>query len=297
MPNCIFCNLEFKTVRSTHFHERYCKNNPNRKIKPNCVSWNKGQTKETNASLKHASEVMRDKYARGELKPVEYHHTAETKKKLSEKRKKYLAEHPEAHNWKYSSKFISKPCEYVKHFLKEQNISFVEEYKALENYNYSIDIAFPDLKVGIEINGDQHYNRDGSLAEYYQIRHNRLEEAGWKIFEILHTKCYTLKTFEEILALDIYDKDYVGKYFSIKEQRLIKKQAQLAKKQLKEQQKQELVTKRINLILNSNIDFTKFGWSGKVAALIGILPQKVHGWMKKNMPEFLDGCFIRKARD
>ena len=144
---------------------------------------------------------------------------------------------------------------HVKNLLKEQNISFVEEYKALENYNYSIDIAFPDLKVGIEVNGDQHYNRDGSLAEYYQVRHNRLEEAGWKIFEILHTKCYTLKTFEEILALDIYDKDYVGKYFSIKEQRLIKKQAQLAKKQLKEQQKQELLDKRINLILNSDISF------------------------------------------
>ena len=48
----------------------------------------------------------------------------------------------------------------------------------------NIDIAFPDIKLGIEINGNQHYNSDGTLKDYYQERHNLIEEAGWKLLEV-----------------------------------------------------------------------------------------------------------------
>ena len=57
----------------------------------------------------------------------------------------------------------------------------------------------------------------------------------------------------------------------------------------------ELRSRRRELIENSGIDFSKFGWVGKVAELIGISPSKVNVFMKRNMPEFYaTKCFIRK---
>ena len=50
------------------------------------------------------------------------------------------------------------------------------------------------------------------------------------------------------------------------------------------------------IVINSNIDFTKFGWVGKVAKLIGVRTQKVPGWMRKYMPDFYKTqCFKNKA--
>ena len=51
----------------------------------------------------------------------------------------------------------------------------------------------------------------------------------------------------------------------------------------------------VPLILNSCIDFTKFGWSGNVASILNCKPQKVNIWMKKYMPDFYKTCFQRNS--
>lgn len=80
----------------------------------------------------------------------------------------------------------------LKSFLKEKGIKFIEEYEPFNDVNYCVDIAFPDEKIAIEVNGNQHYNKDGSLKDYYQKRHDLFVERGWKIFEIHYTKCYNI---------------------------------------------------------------------------------------------------------
>lgn len=52
--------------------------------------------------------------------------------------------------------------------------------------------------------------------------------------------------------------------------------------------------KRKEKIINSNIDFSKYGWVTKVATEIEIHPQKVGVWMKRNMPELYSNAFKRK---
>lgn len=53
--------------------------------------------------------------------------------------------------------------------------------------------------------------------------------------------------------------------------------------------------KYIDLILNSSIDFSKFGWVNKVAVIIKQKPQKVNAWMNKIMPAFYqEKCFKKK---
>jgi 5-methylcytosine-specific restriction endonuclease McrA len=53
----------------------------------------------------------------------------------------------------------------------------------------------------------------------------------------------------------------------------------------------DLENKNIEMVRNSNIDFTKFGWVQKVANLIAKHPQKINKWMKKYLPDILEKSF------
>lgn len=56
-----------------------------------------------------------------------------------------------------------------------------------------------------------------------------------------------------------------------------------------------LISEKIKEIENSGIDFSKFGWVGKVAKILSIEPQKVGGWMNRNMTVFYhERCYRRK---
>lgn len=124
--------------------------------------------------------------------------TDEVKAKISKSRKEYLQKNPDKHPWKRSDKFISVPCEVLKQKLRDEQIEFVEELSPLKTNAYSIDIAFPEIKLAIEVNGEQHYNRDGSLKPYYEKRNKAFEQAGWKCIQLHYTKCYSDSIVEEL---------------------------------------------------------------------------------------------------
>ena len=75
-----------------------------------------------------------------------------------------------------------------------------------------------------------------------------------------------------------------------------------------ENKKKNKLAKEINMInkieeekiklLNSDIDFTKFGWVNKAAILLDKLPQKISCWMKKNLPVFYEkNCYRKKVKN
>lgn len=252
-------------------------------------------------------------------------HTEQTKKLISEKRIIYLQNNPDKHPWKNNKKFTSKPCDIFKSYLDEKNIKYVAEFKPLYNRQFSIDIAFPDLKIGIEINGNQHYDNEGKLKPYYQERHDLIENNGWVLYEIHYTTVFS--NIDTILAhITLGTQPDYTEYFALKEKRKRKKPRQnYPKPQRKPRQKRKYVyvkktdqekyiskiegiekskrTQELNykkkveslipLVVNSGIDFKKFGWRTKVAKVIGISPQKVGNWMAKNMPEFYKECHVR----
>jgi len=129
-----------------------------------------------------------------------------TKKLISEKRKQFLRNNPDKHPWKLKNKFKSEPCENFKKILRENNFSFIEEFTPNCERNYSIDIVFPEKMIGIEINGNQHYERNGKLKQYYQDRHDYIESLGWKLYEIHYSLCfdqeYVLNLINQILAAE-----------------------------------------------------------------------------------------------
>lgn len=160
-------------------------------------------------------------------RPVGRKHSEETKLKLSELKKKFLRENPDKHNWKRHDKFISVPCEKVKTFLREEEISFSWELEPSTERFFSIDIAFPDRMIGLEINGNQHYSRDGKLKPYYQERQEFLESLGWKIHQIHYSLCFKKETIipiiRDILRSEIKKEfDYLNYKPRIAEPKIVK---------------------------------------------------------------------------
>jgi len=224
-------------------------------------------------------------------------HTEETKKVMSIKRKEYLKNNPDKHPWKNNSKFKSIPCEVVKDFLKNKKIDFIEEYQPLyPNRFFSIDIAFPDKKIGIEINGNQHYDNNGTLVKYYKDRHDLIETEDWKLYEFhysaVYNKCIFL-SIDDILKGSKVKVDFDYKFWI--SDKKIKQKLKKEKREKKQKEKREKIDKKVNELINSDIDFSKFGWVQKTCEILNMEPQCVNRWMKKNMIEFYeDNCFKRK---
>lgn len=128
-------------------------------------------------------------------------HTPESKKKISDARKAYLAANPDKCSWKTTNKFVSIPCEKLKNELKNKNIPFQEEIQPLLHIKrfYSVDILFPDYGAIIEVNGNQHYDTNGNLRPYYQERHDLLTQNGWRVFEIPYHVAMRNNILDELL--------------------------------------------------------------------------------------------------
>lgn len=125
--------------------------------------------------------------------------TDSDKKRISEKRKAYLKANPDKHPWKFKSKFKSIPCETLKVRLRCDNFTFQEEFTDSNwLHSYSIDIAFSEKKLGIEVNGNQHYLRSGQLKPYYENRRQYLISEGWTIIELHYANCYKEEKIKEL---------------------------------------------------------------------------------------------------
>lgn len=126
----------------------------------------------------------------------------ESKKVISIKRKDWLAKNPDKHPWKNPDKANSPPCENVKRILRLKEIDFIPEFSpGVEGRFFSVDIAFPDRQIIWEINGNQHYEKDGSLKPYYQERHDLLVADGWTVYEIPSKYCFNEEKIAEFIYL------------------------------------------------------------------------------------------------
>ncbi len=142
-----------------------------------------------------------------------YDHTNEIKEKISKSRKEFLLNNPDKHPWKDKFKSKSFPCEYLKQKLLEKKIIFESEYFPIKDRNFSIDIAFVDKKIAIEINGNFHYDKTGELKEYYKNRHELIKNAGWTIYEIRYNHAFGDRLVNDIISdITKLDSEFYKKY-------------------------------------------------------------------------------------
>lgn len=182
----------------------------------------------------------------------------------------------------------------------EKRRSYAEEYfnkcfpDAEQQYHvdkYFLDLAWPEKKAYIEIDGEQHYN-DPKVIEHDKIRTSSLAELGWVLItRIRWSDFQKLTKFEkenyihQVGALVVAHKPHkldIGSG-SIPSPDRTDRGSKFEK----------LRKERWNLLQNSNIDFSKFGWVAEAAKLFGVAPNKAGIYIKKNYPSFYKNCFIR----
>ena len=211
MWKCKHCNSEFdfeygrSGASKKRNHLRWCDTNPKRKEYLSNLNLAREAARQPIANEKRNNSIKKN-WIDGKYDHVDFSksfknkkHSNETKKKLSESRIKYLIENPDKHPWKNNDKFRSIPCEILKDILRKNGFKFKEEWNPIPNRFYSTDIAFPLYKICIEVNGEQHYNRSGSLKKYYRDRHNLIKNNGWEIIEIHYLKVYDIKYIDKLI--------------------------------------------------------------------------------------------------
>lgn len=276
---CRYCNKEIGNKGCLVLHEKRCKFNPN--YKP------------TDKQLEKQNRIN-------------------TKKVLSEEHKQKIRE--SLQRWKEENKELflnysrkkSICSENFKNYLRQNNIDFIEEYSPYIERLYSLDIAFPDEKIAIEINGSQHYDENGELNEYTLNKQKFFEERGWKIIQIYYKWCYGIleknKQITNIFDLPIHNKNYVKEIYTRKYIKDQYKKQQILEKQQQEENKHNYRKEILyNMLYHSNINFTKSGWNKECIKYLKSInyPYTNHLFrqIRKYFPEFLkqDNVWKRKG--
>lgn len=108
--------------------------------------------------------------------------SAETRKKISESRIRYLSEHPDQVPYllNHVSKGPSYPETYWKDILDKAGIQYQEQYRV---GRYALDFALVSEKIDLEIDGDQHY-LDLKIVESDKRRNEFLKDNGWTVIRV-----------------------------------------------------------------------------------------------------------------
>lgn len=198
---CEFCKREFNTKNAWCSHKGKCKQNPNgaRPTKKwlEAMHKRKGKgtnqftfAKEHNLPKPEISEETREKIKKGNLGK---HLSEDTKKKISEARKKYLFENPDKVPFKlYHSSKESYPEKYFREWLQKENIFSEREYQV---GLYTLDFAWPERKIYLEIDGSQHHL--DWMVKHDEERTKKLSELGWVCIQRIYWPDYQKLNLEE----------------------------------------------------------------------------------------------------
>lgn len=200
---CKFCGKVCKNANSLRNHERLCKENPNhqesyfkthKNIRINKEPWNKGLTKETDVRVNKISNSIKDGIKSGKIKLLYLgkHLSEEHKQKISNSMKQAHKE-KRAHNIG-SSRWNNEHSWPEKWFIEvlQNEFNMIEniDYETEMPFNkYSLDFAWSEKKLCIEIDGEQH-----ERFEEYKLRDitkdKLLLKNGWKVLRIKWKDCY-----------------------------------------------------------------------------------------------------------
>ena len=307
MHKCKWCNKEFNLSNKPKGwmanHSRWCDKNPKRNDYINTI---KNVSKKIN--IKNRNKSIAKAWKDGKYNNVNFNRN---KKPLTEEHKKKISNsiknlhdkglHPGWSHINTDPNRMSRPERIFKSLLKE-NPDIFGQYNIEYGYPYSkyfLDFAILEIKLDIEIDGQQHF-RNKETINHDKKRDEFLLNNDWQVYRISVKELYENKNnVLDKLILFIEEKSKYRKYDieEIKQQyTYIPKYGSKDDYLKAKKNKNDLKAKPIiENLMNSNIDFGKFGWVGKAAKIINIKPQKVNQWMKRHMPEFYNNkCFKRK---
>lgn len=244
---CQYCGKEFSTKSGKSLHERSCELNPNKQ-----PGYNLGQ-----------------------------HHSDATKKKLSEIRKQKIKDNGGIWWNSRSNCKRSYAEEWVLKIIKNEvaDQEFIEEYHLNK---WFMDFAWPKKKIYLEIDGQQHQwedrkRRDHEKDEYYK-------SLGWKCLRLSWSYCCnnTQECIKNII--DFVDNSIVVDINWKSKEELHREKLEKAKSLGKinslgridyKKINEEEFENRKNMILNCNVDLSKYGWISKVSNKTGLSKHQI----------------------
>ena len=154
----------------------------------------------------------------------------------------------------------------------------------VKDYNCFIEVKSPFIAK---------YQNSDHKVEYLKSHYNFIKwiesEDACKTFELedLHYNSSPEK-----------DEEDINYWINIKKQKQKEKSHKynFGKKRIEKETSQKAILRktRWEIIQNSGIDFTKFGWVSQIAKLFGIAGNKAGAYIKNNYPEFYKTCYVRK---
>jgi len=230
-------------------------------------------------------------------------HNDLTKLKLSNTQKKLVIEGK--HNGWSINKDINRRSYPEKWFIKNvlEKHNLYNKYTIKEKlpfHKYFLDFAIIDLKIDIEIDGQQHF-RNTKTIEYDRERDEFLLNHDWNVYRIAWLE---LKNNPNDLInnfLEWINENHTFRKYDINEvMNLLNPRCLIygSRKKYFEnviEKSYEKYKPIMEIIKNSNIDFSKYGWVKEVSSLTEIREQKVGKWMKRYLKDFYEEkCFKRK---
>lgn len=207
LNQCPICNIwKHKLGLASHFHRTH---NPNYKNSGsgglNKFSWNRGLTKETDERVAKTGLAV-SKTTKG--KPGKSP-SKETRIKVSLKMKKA---HLEGRAWNIGkSRWNNQPSYPEKFFMIVIENEFIDKNYVRE-YSlgiYSLDFAWPNKKLCIEIDGEQH-KRFQNIIERDKRKDKIILNSGWKVLRIEWKEMYKDTKYWIKIAKEFIDNSKVA---------------------------------------------------------------------------------------
>lgn len=180
---CKFCGTEQADNRFRAQHERFCKQNPEPSKPSSGMLGKKGANAWTRNPEYQISDATREKLRGASAGRT---HTDETKKRISDIRKEFIRLNPDKtpYRMNHKSKGQSHPEKYWQTVLENHGQVFSVEHRL---GMYSLDFAFPELKVDLEIDGRQHFD-DPKVVTHDKARNENLIQFGWRVVRVVWYK-------------------------------------------------------------------------------------------------------------
>lgn len=268
---CEFCNKEFYTTPSAlSLHKRICKLNPNRRT------------------------IKRKKL------------DEKTRSKISSSMKLAILE-GRAHGWanSKSNKFgMSYPEIWFKDMLIRNGLDGNFEYNK-QFFQYKLDFAWTEKRLCIEIDGSQHYLLNERI-ESDKKKDLLLKKYGWKLLRLKwgFIKSHTVEAIEIVKSFlnatgDITVPLYKTKAERNNERMKYNESNGILRNSIgrfsPQKNTEEEWLKRKSMILESNVDISKFGWVNKVYLATGLSRRSINLTVK-HFPDLKKIVYFRRYK-
>lgn len=230
-------------------------------------------------------------------KLIKFKHTDESKEKIRESRLRYLEKNSGKTAWErradgkmsYLEKWFYNDV-ICKFSLDGRHKIYAEKRVA----SFLIDYAFVDEMIAVEIDGKCHFTNGNERVEKDKRKSDFLQEKGWYVYRIAYDEikdrpAETTQRFLEFLERKSESSGTnvdEGYFLSRQETAALRRKQQEQKQQEKKDKKEKQIQERRDQILESGIDFSKYGWVNEVSKILGITGQATGRWIRRYMPDF-----------